>query len=46
MDDVKLTCVAIREKAIERTIQARQEGWGPDRILLMVSTSESHHKKE
>lgn len=45
MSDVKLTCVTIREKAIERAIQAKLEGWGPDRILLMVSTSESHHRK-
>jgi hydroxymethylglutaryl-CoA lyase len=43
--DVSLTCVTIREKAIERAIQARKDGFGPDRILLMVSTSESHHKK-
>jgi hydroxymethylglutaryl-CoA lyase len=45
LKDVTLTCVTIREKAIERAIQARKEGWGPDRILLMVSTSESHHLK-
>lgn len=43
--DVSLTCVTIREKAVERAIEAYKEGWGPDRILLMVSTSESHHKK-
>ncbi|MEI6748645.1 MAG: hypothetical protein ACOYMF_09750 [Bacteroidales bacterium] len=43
--NVSLTAITIREKAIERAIQARQEGWGPDRILLMVSTSESHHVK-
>jgi hydroxymethylglutaryl-CoA lyase len=43
--NVSLTAITIREKAIERAIQARQEGWGPDRILLMVSTSESHHRK-
>ena len=42
---VSLTAITIREKAIERAIQARQEGWGPDRILLMVSTSESHHRR-
>jgi len=29
---------------VERTIQARKEGYGPDRILFMVSTSESHHR--
>lgn len=43
--DVEVTCVTIREKAVERAIRARQEGYGPDRILFMVSTSESHHKK-
>ncbi len=42
---VKLTAVTIREKAIERAIKARKEGYGPDRILLMVSTSESHQMK-
>ncbi len=42
---VSLTNITIREKAIERAIEARKEGWGPDRILLMVSTSESHHRK-
>ncbi|MBE0651596.1 MAG: pyruvate carboxyltransferase [Bacteroidales bacterium] len=45
MQDVMLTAVTIREKAIERAIEAKKEGYGPDRILLMVSTSESHHKK-
>ncbi len=45
LKDVSLTCVTIREKAIERAIQAKLEGWGPNRILLMVSTSESHHIK-
>lgn len=45
MPQTVLTAVTIREKAIERAIEARREGWGPDRILVMVSTSESHHKK-
>jgi hydroxymethylglutaryl-CoA lyase len=45
LDDVMLTAITIREKAIERAIQAKSEGYGPDRILLMVSTSESHQKK-
>lgn len=45
LKDVSLTCVTIREKAIERAIKDREEGFGPDRILLMVSTSESHHFK-
>jgi hydroxymethylglutaryl-CoA lyase len=45
LSGVSLTAVTIREKAIERAIQAKLEGYGPDRILLMVSTSESHHFK-
>ncbi len=45
IDDVQLTAITIRERAIERAIEARKEGYGPDRILLMVSTSESHHKR-
>jgi hydroxymethylglutaryl-CoA lyase len=45
LDDVCLTAVTIREKSIERAIQAKLDGYGPDRILLMVSTSESHHFK-
>jgi hydroxymethylglutaryl-CoA lyase len=44
MNDVELTCITIREKAVERAVQARQDGYGPDRILFMVSTSESHHR--
>ena len=45
IDQVSVTAITIREKAIERAIQAKKEGWGPNRILLMVSTSESHHRK-
>jgi hydroxymethylglutaryl-CoA lyase len=45
MNDVVLTAVTIRERAIQRAIEAKKEGYGPDRILLMVSTSESHQFK-
>jgi len=45
LDDVSITAVTIRERAAERAIEARKEGYGPDRILFMVSTSESHHRK-
>ncbi len=45
LKDVTLTAVTIREKAIERAIEARKNGYGPDRILLMVSTSEAHQLK-
>jgi hydroxymethylglutaryl-CoA lyase len=42
-DDVELTGVTIRERAVDRVIEAKKEGWGPDRILMMVSTDEEHH---
>ncbi|MCK4407252.1 MAG: hypothetical protein KAV44_06225, partial [Bacteroidales bacterium] len=45
LDDVTLTAITIRERSIERAIQAKKDGYGPDRVLLMVSTSESHHKR-
>jgi hydroxymethylglutaryl-CoA lyase len=45
LKDVELTAVTIREKAADRAIEARKEGWGPTRILFMVSTSESHHRR-
>jgi len=43
--EVELTAVTIRERAAERAFEARQKGWGPDRILFMVSTSEAHHRR-
>ncbi len=45
MSEIETTAVTIRERAIDRAIEAKKEGWGPDRILLMVSTSEAHHRK-
>lgn len=43
--DVELTAITIREKAVDRAIEAKKEGYGPDRILMMVSTSPSHMYK-
>jgi len=45
LKDVELSAVTIRERAAERAFDARQKGWGPDRIVFMVSTSESHHRR-
>ncbi|MGB9905623.1 MAG: pyruvate carboxyltransferase, partial [Desulfotomaculales bacterium] len=42
---VELTAVTIREKAVDRAVAAKKEGYGPDRILMMVSTSEAHQIK-
>ncbi len=43
--DVEFTAVTIREKAVDRAIEAKKNGWGPDRILMMVSTSPTHMRK-
>jgi hydroxymethylglutaryl-CoA lyase len=42
-DDVTLTAITIREKSVDRAIQAKKDGYGPDRVLMMVSTDEEHH---
>ena len=42
-NDITLTVITIREKSVDRAIAARKEGWGPDRVLMMVSTDEEHH---
>lgn len=41
----ELTAITIRERAVDRAIELRKDGVGPDRILMMVSTSASHMKK-
>lgn len=45
LPEVELTAVTIRERAVERAIQLKKEGFGPNRILQMVSTSPSHMYK-
>ncbi|MCK9229590.1 MAG: pyruvate carboxyltransferase [Syntrophales bacterium] len=41
--DICLTAVTIREPSVDLAIQMKQEGYGPDRILMMVSTDPEHH---
>ena len=41
--DIEITTVTIRESAVDRAIKLKQNGCGPDRILMMVSTDEQHH---
>ncbi len=43
IDDVCITAVTIREPGVDRAIELRQKGVGPDRLLMMVSTEEEHH---
>ena len=45
LPEVELTAVTIREQAVERAIELKKNGFGPDRILQMVSTSPSHMYK-
>mmetsp|Transcript_3065 Transcript_3065/g.1779 ORF Transcript_3065/g.1779 Transcript_3065/m.1779 type:complete len:389 (+) Transcript_3065:2443-3609(+) len=42
-DDICLTAVTIRESAVDRAVELRKKGVGPDRLLMMVSTEEQHH---
>jgi hydroxymethylglutaryl-CoA lyase len=42
-DDICLTAITIRESAVDRAIELRRRGIGPDRLLMMVSTEEQHH---
>ncbi|MBU8848698.1 MAG: pyruvate carboxyltransferase [Desulfobacterales bacterium] len=42
-EDICLTAITIRETAVDRAIKLKEQGVGPDRILMMVSTEEEHH---
>ncbi len=42
-DDIEWTCITIREPSVDRAIRLKDEGRGPDRVLMMVSTDEQHH---
>lgn len=42
-EDVTLTAITIREGAVDRAVELRKRGIGPDRLLMMVSTEEEHH---
>lgn len=42
-DDIVFTAITIREGAVDRAVELRKKGIGPDRLLMMVSTEEEHH---
>jgi hydroxymethylglutaryl-CoA lyase len=42
-EDIVMTCVTIREPGVDKAIRLREQGIGPDRVLMMVSTEEEHH---
>ena len=41
--EIEWTAVTIREAAVDRAIALKEQGRGPDRVLMMVSTDEEHH---
>jgi hydroxymethylglutaryl-CoA lyase len=42
-NDICFTAITIRESAVDRAIQLKEKGIGPDRLQVMVSTEEEHH---
>jgi hydroxymethylglutaryl-CoA lyase len=42
-NELEITAVSIRERGVDRAIELRQQGIGPDRLIMMVSTDEEHH---
>ena len=42
-ENIEWTAITIREPAVDRAITLREQGIGPDRVLMMVSTDEQHH---
>ena len=42
-NDVCFTAVTIREDAVDKAIEFKEKGYGPDRVLMMISTDEEHH---
>ena len=42
-DELTLTCITIREPAVDLAVELCRKGIGPDRLLMMVSTEEEHH---
>jgi hydroxymethylglutaryl-CoA lyase len=42
-NDIEWTAITIREPSVDRAIALKEKGYGPDRVLMMVSTDEEHH---
>ena len=40
---VEVTAVTISDRAIQEAVKARQEGYGPDRIVQVIATSEAYN---
>ena len=42
-EEIEWTAITIREPSVDRAIRLKEQGYGPDRVLMMVSTDEEHH---
>jgi hydroxymethylglutaryl-CoA lyase len=42
-DGIEWCAVTIREPGVDKAVKLREQGYGPDRLLMMVSTDEQHH---
>ncbi len=42
-EGIEWTAVTIREPSVDQAIEMKEKGYGPDRVLMMVSTDEQHH---
>ena len=42
-EEIVMTAITIREPSVDRAVRMREQGFGPDRLLMMVSTEEEHH---
>ena len=42
-EDIEWTAVTIREGSVDQAIRLKEKGYGPNRVLMMVSTDEEHH---
>ena len=42
-DELCFTGVTIRESAVDQAVRFKEKGYGPDRVLMMISTEEEHH---
>lgn len=45
LEEVSLKATCVNDVAVKRAVTAREEGWGPDEISLVVSASETHSRR-
>ncbi len=43
--DITYNVITMNERALDRVLKTVEQGFGPDMILFMISTSENHHQR-